>query len=195
MVLGGWEIWFTVAPEGPELSASYWDSLIGAWRELRSYDTPLILSRPGPQDKAGLVLPSKPLSLPPALWKDAVVVLVLDLLSLKFVPSCANLNGFLLIKWIYDFSLVASQSILSVRALKSCCLFPSSAARAVCTQVSLCHFLLFCGYTLSAPSLRDRFIMKNDPVFRNHKVLCLPLNYCFILISNYVLKTPRGSRR
>lgn len=133
MALGGWEIWFTVAPEGPELSARYWVSLIGAWRELRSYDTPSILSSAWPHDKAGLVLSSKPLCLLWALWKDAVVVLVLDLLSLKFVPSCANLNGSLLIKWIYDFSVVASQSILSVCALKSCHLFPSSAARAVCT--------------------------------------------------------------
>lgn len=60
-----------------------------------------------------------------------MVVLALDLLSLKFVPPGANLNGSLPIKCIYAFAVVASWRILSMGTLKSCHFFPSSAARAV----------------------------------------------------------------
>lgn len=76
---------------------------------------------------------------------------------------------------------------------KSSHFFPSSAARAVHALRSQPFFLvLWLHLVCSQP---QRFIIKNDPFCRNHKVLCLPLNYCFILISNYVLKAPQCSRR
>lgn len=149
-MLEGWEIWFAVAPEGPELGASYWDCLIAAWREMRSCDPPSTLSRPWPRDKAGAVSPSKPLPFPPALWKHATVVLALDLLSLKFVPSSAKLNIPLLIKCSCAFSVVASHSILSMDALNSHHFFPSSAVRAVCALRS--HAALL-PYFVATPCL------------------------------------------
>lgn len=48
-------LFYLLTPAEPGLGDGYWESLIGAWRELRSCDLLSILSRPLPHDKAGVV--------------------------------------------------------------------------------------------------------------------------------------------
>lgn len=55
-------LFYLLTPAEPDLGDGYWESLIGAWRELRSCDLLSILSRPLPHDKAGVVTKQTPSS-------------------------------------------------------------------------------------------------------------------------------------
>ena len=130
MVLGGWEMWFTLALEGLELDASYWDSLIGACRELQSCNTPSILSRQEFCHQVNPFLFPQHFEKTPWLswfWNFGVWSL------------CPPVPIVPILEWLHAhqmqlyLSVVMSWSIISMAALKSCHFFPSSVARAVCT--------------------------------------------------------------